>query len=89
MTSRGVSGPRASDYCLLNPPHSISSHPTTIGLHGLLDLNGTAGLQGGGVRINNKQVKDDAYCLEDSDLIDGRLVLLAAGKKNKLLLHVN
>lgn len=40
------------------------------------------------MRINNQQVKDDAYCLVEEDLIDGRLVLLAAGKKNKLLLHV-
>lgn len=46
------------------------------------------GVQGGGVRINNKQIKDEAYRLVDEDLLDGRLVLLAAGKKNKLLLHV-
>ena len=45
-------------------------------------------MQGGGVRINNQQIKDDTYCIAEDDLIDGRLVLLAAGKKNKLLLNV-
>ena len=45
-------------------------------------------LQGGGVRINNKQIKDEGYRLVDADLLDGRLTLLTAGKKNKLLLHV-
>lgn len=40
------------------------------------------------MRINNQQIKDDAYCIAEGDLIDGRLVLLAAGKKNKLLLNV-
>ena len=40
------------------------------------------------MRINNQQIKDDGYTIAEEDLIEGRLVLLAAGKKNKLLLNV-
>ena len=40
------------------------------------------------MRVNNQQIKDEAYCIAEDDLIEGRLVLLAAGKKNKLLLNV-
>lgn len=45
-------------------------------------------MQGGGVRVNNEKISDVEYRLEEKDLIEGRLVLIAAGKKNKLLLHV-
>lgn len=44
--------------------------------------------QGGGVRVNNDKVEDELAVLQDSDLIDGRLVLIAAGKKNKMLVRV-
>ncbi len=39
--------------------------------------------------MNNRKVADENHKLEEDDLIDGRLVLLAAGKKNKLLLYVS
>ena len=45
-------------------------------------------LQGGGLRVNNNKVDDEGYVMSEGDLIDGRLVLLACGKKNKLLLRV-
>ena len=45
-------------------------------------------LQGGGVRVNNERVSDEQHALSEGDLIDGRLMLIAAGKKNKLLLRV-
>lgn len=45
-------------------------------------------IKGGGVRINNNQVKDENYSLTSDDIIDGRLVLLATGKKNKLVLQI-
>lgn len=45
-------------------------------------------LQGGGFRVNNAKVEDEAAVIAEGDLIDGRLLLLAAGKKNKLLLRV-
>jgi tyrosyl-tRNA synthetase len=44
--------------------------------------------QGGGVRVNNRREPDELAALAEADLIEGRLVLLAAGKKNKLLLRV-
>lgn len=45
-------------------------------------------LQGGGIRVNNVRVSEEQHVLSEEDLIDGRLMLLAAGKKNKLLLRV-
>ena len=48
-----------------------------------------ARVQGGGVRINNDKVEDEGRVLEESDLLDGRLCLLATGKKNKLLLRIH
>ena len=44
--------------------------------------------QGGGVRINNDKVEDEGRVLAEQDLLDGRLCLLATGKKNKLLLRI-
>lgn len=44
--------------------------------------------QGGGLRLNNAKVDDDAMVVAEGDLIDGRVLLLAAGKKNKLLVRV-
>ena len=44
--------------------------------------------QGGGLRVNNCKVDDEGYVMSEDDLIDGRLVLLSCGKKNKLLLRV-
>ena len=43
---------------------------------------------GGGVRLNNVKVDNAERALEEGDLVGGRLVLLASGKKNKLLLKV-
>lgn len=40
------------------------------------------------MRINNQKVLDEQQVLSEEDLIDGRLMLIAAGKKNKLLLRV-
>jgi tyrosyl-tRNA synthetase len=45
-------------------------------------------IKGGGVRINNIKVADEAAQLKPSDLISGRMLLLSAGKKNKFLLQV-
>lgn len=45
-------------------------------------------IRNGGVRINNQKVQDEMLKLTAGDLIDDRLILLAAGKKNKLLLTV-
>lgn len=40
------------------------------------------------MRVNNGKISDEGYVITEDDLIDGRLVLLSAGKKNKLLLRV-
>lgn len=45
-------------------------------------------IKGGGVRLNNEKVEDELATVRKDDLIDGRLLLLAAGKKNKLLLKI-
>jgi tyrosyl-tRNA synthetase len=45
-------------------------------------------VKNGGVYLNNAKVTDPSYALQDGDLIEGRLMLLAAGKKNKMLVRV-
>ena len=40
------------------------------------------------MRINNDKVENEGRVLGEADLLDGRLCLLATGKKNKLLLQV-
>ena len=45
-------------------------------------------IRNGGIRVNNQKVQDVAMKLTEDDLIDGQMLLLAAGKKNKLLLKV-
>lgn len=41
------------------------------------------------MRVNNQKVTDEGQTLTDEDLIDGRLVLIAAGKKNKMLVRLS
>lgn len=43
----------------------------------------------GGVYLNNKQVVDEGCEVLPSDLVDGRLLLLAIGKKNKILIRLS
>ncbi|GLC45572.1 hypothetical protein PLESTF_001738100 [Pleodorina starrii] len=45
-------------------------------------------IKGGGVYLNNAKVAAELYVVQPSDLIDGRLLLVAAGKKNKMLVRV-
>lgn len=45
-------------------------------------------IKGGGVYKNNVKVADANASVEADDLIDGRLLLLAAGKKNKMVVRV-
>jgi tyrosyl-tRNA synthetase len=65
----------------------------------LLDLMCQIGLQpskgearrlirNGGVYINNDKVEDENYVIKSSDLIENRLLLLAVGKKNKILIRL-
>ena len=45
-------------------------------------------IKGGGVYLNNTKVTDEAAAVAAQDLIEGRLLLLATGKKNKMLVRV-
>ena len=45
-------------------------------------------LQGGGVQVNNVRIGSEEHKLNETDLIEGRLLLLTAGKKNKMLVTV-
>lgn len=46
-------------------------------------------IKGGGVRINNEKVTDELYEITAEDVIDDKFVLIAAGKKNKMLIKIN
>lgn len=63
-------------------PHACSAY---ISLVLMVQL---CGMQGGGVRLNNVKVESEQHVLGEEDLIEGRLVLIAAGKKNKMLVRV-
>lgn len=67
--------------------------------HKILDLMIEVGLQSskgearrlirnGGVYLNNEKILDENGSIQSTDLIEGRLLLLAAGKKNKVLIRV-
>jgi hypothetical protein len=45
-------------------------------------------LQGGGVRLNNEKISDEQQIVTEESLIEGRLMLIAAGKKNKMLVRL-
>lgn len=45
-------------------------------------------IKGGGCRVNNRKVDSEAQVVTAEDLLEGRLMLLASGKKNKLLVRV-
>jgi tyrosyl-tRNA synthetase len=46
-------------------------------------------VRNGGVYLNNEKMLDENKNILHDDLIDGRLLLLAAGKKNKILIRIN
>jgi tyrosyl-tRNA synthetase len=45
-------------------------------------------IKGGGVYLNNQRVGEELVVVGAADLIDGRMLLVAAGKKNKMLIRV-
>lgn len=45
-------------------------------------------IKNGGVYLNNEKVTDENGSVESKDLIEGRLILLAVGKKNKMLIRI-
>lgn len=46
-------------------------------------------IKGGGVYLNNAKVTEQDKVVQAEDLIDGKLLLLAAGKKNKMLVRIS
>jgi tyrosyl-tRNA synthetase len=44
---------------------------------------------GGGAYLNNQRIEDPQHRLTDNDLIGGEFVLLAAGKKKKILIQIS
>lgn len=46
-------------------------------------------IKNGGVYLNNEKVVDENGSISQKDLIEGRLLLLAAGKKNKVLIRIS
>ena len=40
------------------------------------------------MQVNNARITSEDHELQQDDLIEGRLLLLAAGKKNKLLVRI-
>lgn len=82
--------------------HDMASHSLTkeevIGQK-ILDLIVKVGLQSsksegrrlirnGGIYLNNEKVTDENAIIVQEDLIDGYLLLLSAGKKNKVLVRI-
>lgn len=45
-------------------------------------------IRNGGVSMNNKRIETESATVSSTDLIEGKLILLSVGKKNKLLLRV-
>lgn len=79
------------------PSHSLPVAEVVDGK--LVDLMVKVGLQpsknearrlirNGGVYVNNEKVSDENGVITSDNLIDGHLLLLAAGKKNKVLVRV-
>lgn len=79
------------------PSHTLKM--TNVVETKLLDLMCQIGLQpskgearrlirNGGVYINNDKIEDENYVIQTSDLIEDRLLLLAVGKKNKVLIRI-
>lgn len=58
---------------------------------GLLSSKGEANrlLKNGGAYLNNKKVTDPAFTLSKNDFVEGRFVLLGAGKKKKALITID
>jgi tyrosyl-tRNA synthetase len=44
-------------------------------------------IRNGGVYINNEKIDDENYIIDEKCLISNRLILLAAGKKNKMIIR--
>lgn len=73
--------------CCIRCCRCLDPQPATVSAAKCIALR-CVSLQGGGVRVNNERIEDELHMLSEEDLIDSRLVLIAAGKKNKMLVRV-
>ncbi|KAH7444574.1 hypothetical protein KP509_02G083500 [Ceratopteris richardii] len=57
---------------------------------GLLGSKGAARrlIKQGGLYLNNEKVEDEGKVVEQEDIVDNRMLLLSAGKKNKLVIRL-
>lgn len=58
---------------------------------GLLESKSAARrlLKQGGLYLNNNKVDSDAKKIEADDIVDGKVILLSAGKKNKMVVRIS
>jgi hypothetical protein len=63
-------------------------HTACLLLAAVMHACAACAAQGGGVRVNNAKIDDELHAVGEGDLIEGRLLLIAAGKKNKMLVRV-
>ncbi len=78
-------------YVQLSKSEVVGKKYTDIAVQsGLVTSKGEATrlITGGGAYLNNERVDDAALRLNDSHLIGGEFILLAAGKKKKVLLFI-
>ena len=45
-------------------------------------------IKGGGCRLNNEKIEAEDYEVADGDVLDGKVLLVQSGKKNKLLVCI-
>ena len=66
------------------------SLPTLLHRAGLTDSvsNAKRSLLSGGVQMNRQKVMDTKRKVEESDLLDGRFILLQIGRKEKKLIDI-
>ncbi len=67
-----------------------TSLPELMVISGLQPSKGAARrlIAGGGVSINNEKIEDENFKISEEHLIDHRFLLIAAGKKNKILVQI-
>ncbi|KAL0296758.1 UNVERIFIED_CONTAM: Tyrosine--tRNA ligase, chloroplastic/mitochondrial [Sesamum radiatum] len=58
---------------------------------GLLESKSAARrlLKQGGLYLNNNRIDSEAKRIEPNDIVDGKVILLSAGKKNKMIVRVS
>ncbi|CAI0374328.1 unnamed protein product [Linum tenue] len=58
---------------------------------GLLESKSAARrlMKQGGLYLNNSRVDQESKRIEDEDIVDGKLLLLSAGKKNKVIVRIS